>query len=176
MLARILCTFQEAVLERGLVLDPPAPDDRLACGRRRLFLNDGQHFRGNDRLFVARRVGQKAFKAFDKLIAAGEETPTPRQQFIIAGVAESVDCRARRSALAARSRQFKICPSSLRSTAAFSPIPILNYILLDGQLRKQNTNKRAHLKSEHRKLEAGWKPARVAGSTRFPSGTPCNCG
>ncbi|MGY2908948.1 hypothetical protein [Bradyrhizobium sp. URHC0002] len=63
--------------------DPAAPDDRLAFALRRLFLYNGQHFRGNGRVVATRLLGQKAFKAFNELIAAGKVTPALRQQFMV---------------------------------------------------------------------------------------------
>jgi hypothetical protein len=66
------------------MLDPAAPEDRLAFGLRGLFLYNSKHFRENDLFIFTRRLGQKAIKAFDKLIAAGEVTPALRQQFVVA--------------------------------------------------------------------------------------------
>jgi hypothetical protein len=45
----------------------------------RLFLHNSQHVLVSDRFFAKPRFGQKAFKAFDELIAAGEITLTLRQ-------------------------------------------------------------------------------------------------
>src|SRR5262245_37876249 len=76
--------FQEAILKRGLMLDPPAaPGDRLAFRCRRLFVQGCQHLRKRDGLLATCRVGQKSLEAFDKLIAAGEMVPATRQHFII---------------------------------------------------------------------------------------------